>query len=180
LSLVKSFVEAHRGTIEATSEGELKGSTFIVRLPRQRTEKRASHERPARSAMDTAGSRARILIVEDQPDTLEMLAAIFEKRGYEVVACDSAGQAVEVFGRKEFDVLISDVGMPSMDGLQLIKTIRERSGDKRLPAIALTGYASQNDAAAAIAAGFDRHLSKPVDPNELAEAVERLLHSRDE
>jgi CheY-like chemotaxis protein len=116
------------------------------------------------------------LIVEDQPDTLEMLAAIFEKRGYEVVACDSAQQAVGILERKEFDVLISDVGMPSMDGLQLIKTIREGAADnKRLPAIALTGYASQNDAAAAIAAGFDRHLSKPVEPDELAKVVEQVL-----
>jgi CheY-like chemotaxis protein len=107
-----------------------------------------------------------------------MLATIFERRGYEVVACDSAGKAIEIFERGEFDVLISDLGMPSMDGLQLIKTIRERSGDIQLPAIALTGYASQNDAAAAIAAGFDQHLSKPVDPNELAEAVERLLSQK--
>jgi PAS domain S-box-containing protein len=176
LALVKSFVEAHRGTIEATSEGELKGSTFIVKLPRKRSDEKQSHERTITSAVDKITGR--VLIVEDQPDTLEMLATIFERRGYEVVACDAAQRALEIFEHDEFDVLISDVGMPSMDGLQLIKAIRERSGDNHIPAIALTGYASQNDAAAAIAAGFDRHLSKPVDPNELAEAVERMLNQK--
>ncbi len=175
LALVKSFVEAHGGTIEATSAGELKGSTFIVKLPRKRTGVKDSHDRGGSSAIDAAPGRARILIVEDEPDTLEMLAAIFERRGYETVACCSATEAIEAFDRQKFDILISDVGMPTMDGLQLIKTIRERSGEDRVPAIALTGYASQNDAAAAIAAGFDRHLSKPVEPDELAEAVERLL-----
>jgi PAS domain S-box-containing protein len=178
LALVKSFVEAHGGTIEATSEGELKGSTFIVKLPRRRIEEDESRERPRSSALDTTAGRARIMIVEDEPDTLEMLATIFERRGYQVVMCDSAQQAVQMFEREKFDVLISDVGMPSMDGLQLIKTIRELSGDHHLPAIALTGYASQNDAAAAIAAGFDRHLSKPVEPGELAVAVERLLSQK--
>jgi len=177
LALVKSFVEAHGGTVEATSAGELKGSTFVVKLPRKRTEVKDSHDRGVRSAIDTTSRRARILIVEDQPDTLEMLAAIFQRRGYETVACGSAAEAVEAFDSQKFDVLISDVGMPTMDGLQLIKTIREISDNDRIPAIALTGYASQNDAAAAIAAGFDRHLSKPVDPDELAEAVERLLSS---
>jgi PAS domain S-box-containing protein len=178
LALVKSFVEAHRGTIEATSEGERKGSTFIVKLPRRRTEVKDNHHRSFRSATDTATGRARVLIVEDQPDTLEMLAAIFERRGYEVVACDSAPQALEILGRQEFDVLISDVAMPSMDGLQLIKTMRQNTSARRTPAVALTGYASQDDAAAALSAGFDLHVSKPVDPNELAEAVDQLLSSK--
>lgn len=177
LALVKSFVEAHGGTVEATSEGERQGSTFIVRLPRKRTEVKDSHDRNVGSLLDTTAGRARILLVEDQPDTLEMLAAIFERQGYEVAACDSAQQAVELFAREEFDVLISDLGMPSMDGLQLIKTLRQKPGVRRTPAIALTGYASQRDATAALAAGFDLHLSKPVDPTELAEAVERLLSS---
>lgn len=176
LALVKSFVDAHGGTIEATSEGQRKGSTFVVRLPRRETETKDSNDRSLSTATDDSAGRGRLLIVEDEPDTLEMLAAIFERRGYEVVACGSAQEAIEAFERQEFKALISDVGMPSMDGLQLIRALREKKRVKRLPAIALTGYASQNDAKAAVAAGFDMHLSKPIDPDELTDAVERLLN----
>jgi CheY-like chemotaxis protein len=106
-----------------------------------------------------------------------MLKAVFERRGYQVTACDSAQEAVDLFEPGGFDVLISDIGMPTMDGLQLMKTIREKD-EKRIPSIALTGYASQKDIEAALNAGFDLHVSKPVDPNELTAAVERLLVSR--
>ena len=178
LALVKSFVEVHGGTIEALSEGEQRGSTFRVTLPRKRTEVKDSHDRAVTPVTDDATEKAKILIVEDQPDTLEMLSAVFARRGYQVVGCDSAQQALELFKNEEFDVLISDVGMPTMDGLQLIKILRENKELKPIPAIALTGYASQKDADGAIAAGFDLHLSKPVDPNELTEAVERLLNRK--
>jgi PAS domain S-box-containing protein len=178
LALVKSFVEAHGGTIEASSAGELLGSMFTVKLPRMQSDVKNSRERKVKSAMESAAGRARIVVVEDQPDTLEMLAAILERQGYEIVACSSAEEALEIFERQEFDVLISDVGMPSMDGLELIKTLRENFRLNRTPAIALTGYASQKDADKAKAAGFDLHLSKPVDPKDLTEAVEELLSSR--
>ena len=175
LALVKSFVEAHGGTIEASSEGEQRGSTFKVTLPRKRTEVKDSHDWVALSPRDNTIHQARILIVEDQPDTLELLTAIFERHGYQVIGCDSAERALEIFARKDFDVLVSDVGMPTMDGLQLIHSLRENQDLKRTPAIALTGYASQKDSEAALDAGFDLHLSKPVDPDELTRAVERLL-----
>lgn len=176
LSLVKSFVEAHSGTIEASSEGEQQGSTFTITLPRKRTEVQDSHDRSGMSPADNATDGARILIVEDQPDTLEMLAAVFERRAYQVMTADSAERALALLENEDFDVLISDVGMPTMDGLQLMKTIREKD-EKRIPAIALTGYASQKDIDAALNAGFDLHVSKPVDPNELTAAVEQLLVS---
>lgn len=175
LALVKSFVEAHGGTIEASSEGEQRGSTFKITLPRKRTEVKDSHDRAALSPGDNTIHQARILVVEDQPDTLEMLTEIFERHGYQVIGCDSAQRALEIFAGEDFDVLVSDVGMPTMDGLQLIQSLRDSKDLKRTPAIALTGYASQKDSEAALNAGFDLHLSKPVDPNELTEAVERLL-----
>ncbi len=133
LALVKSFVEAHGGTIEAASAGEQQGSTFVVKLPRQRTEAKDRHDRKVSSILDSVAGRTRVLIVEDEPDTLEMLAAIFERRGYEVMACDSAQQAIDISQREKFDVLISDVGMPSMDGLQLIETLRENGSIKGRP-----------------------------------------------
>ena len=178
LSLVKSFVEAHGGTIEASSDGEQRGSTFKVTLPRKRIEIQDRHHRPALSTRDHAIDAARILIVEDQTDTLEMLTAVFERRGYQVFGCDSAERALELIARENFDVLVSDVGMPNMDGIQLIKSLRNNKDLKRTPAIALTGYASQKDSESALNAGFDLHLSKPFEPTELMEAVERLLIGR--
>ena len=178
LALVKSFVEAHGGTIEASSEGEQRGSTFKVTLPRKVTEVKDSHDRPALLSRDNSIHQARILIVEDQPDTLEMLTAVFERRGYQVIGCDSAQRALELFAREDFDVLVCDVGLPTMDGLQLIKSLRDNKNRERTPAIALTGYASQKDSEAALHAGFNLHLSKPIEPTELTDAVERLLIGR--
>jgi PAS domain S-box-containing protein len=177
LALVKSFVEAHGGTVEAASEGQGKGSMFVVRLPSEVAQtdgaSKPEHKRESESKRPT-----RVLIVEDDPDTLEMLAANFERRGYEIIACNSAAEALKVAGREHFDVLVSDIGMPTMDGLQLIKNLRQQKGLERLPAIALTGYASQRDQDAATDAGFDKHLSKPIDPADLAAAVEWVLSSK--
>ncbi len=177
LALVKSFVEAHHGKIEAKSEGAGKGSVFVVTLPREHAE---NHSANIALRAGPAGARvpSRVLLVEDQPDTLEMLTATLQTNGYEVLACESAIYAMDVAAREKFDILISDIGMPAMDGFQLVKALRSRENDEDIPAIALTGYASRQDADAAIAAGFDLHLSKPIDPSALVEAVEKLLASR--
>jgi CheY-like chemotaxis protein len=107
-----------------------------------------------------------------------MLAASFRGRGFETIACTSAAEAIECIGRQQFDILISDIAMPEMDGLQLIRDLRGRSEFATFPAIALTGYASQTDAKAAISAGFDLHLSKPIDPSDLVAAVNNLIALR--
>ena len=177
LSLVKSFVSAHGGTIEATSEGAGKGSSFVITLPREGVAGPAPEKisKPSKLKTDKA---ARILIVEDQHDTLEMLAAHFRSRGFETIACGSAAEALDCIGRQQFDILISDIAMPEMDGLQLIRELRGRPEVATVPAIALTGYASQTDAKAAISAGFDLHLSKPIDPGDLLAAVNNLIALR--
>jgi PAS domain S-box-containing protein len=175
LSLVKSFVEAHHGSVEATSEGEGQGSVFIVKLPLAAAP-RDDRKKPGHNTeLENNKRPIRILLVEDQTDTLEMLTAGFQSRGYEVLPCSSAAEALQIAGRDRFDILVSDIAMPVMDGLQLITILRQRPGLKNVPAIALTGYASQNDVDATIAAGFHRHLSKPIDPVELADAVESLV-----
>ncbi|MGI8838581.1 MAG: GAF domain-containing protein [Pyrinomonadaceae bacterium] len=177
LSLVKSFVSVHGGTIEVDSEGPGQGSTFIITLPREGAAKHSSIKTSKRSKAYTA-SALRILIVEDQPDTLEMLAATFRTRGFETIACESASEALECVDRQQFDILISDIAMPEMDGLQLIRDLRSRPGLATVPAIALTGYASQTEAKSAISAGFDLHLSKPIDPGDLMAAVNNLIALR--
>jgi PAS domain S-box-containing protein len=177
LSLVKSFVTVHGGTIEASSDGLGQGSTFTITLPREGMAGHAS-ETTSTPSKRTAGDSVRILIVEDEPDTLEMLDASFRSRGFDTIACGSAAEALECIGRKQFDILISDIAMPEMDGLQLIRDLRARPELATVPAIALTGYASQTDAKAAISAGFDLHLSKPIDPSDLLAAVNNLIALR--
>ncbi len=177
LSLVKSFVTVHGGTIEATSDGMGKGSTFIITLPREGMARQVS-EKISKPLKSKAGDMVRILIVEDEPDTLEMLDASFRSRGFETIACGSASEALACIGRQQFDILISDIAMPEMDGLQLMRDLRARPELATVPAIALTGYASQTDAKAAISAGFDLHLSKPIDPSDLVAAVNNLMALR--
>jgi PAS domain S-box-containing protein len=176
LALVKSFVAAHGGTIEASSDGQGKGSLFIIKLPREVVAVTEINREPGR-APDHKKNRARIMIVEDQPDTLEMLTAHFRSRGYEVFPCNSAAEALELADRQQFDLLISDIAMPTMDGLRLIKNLRQKKGLEETPAIALTGYASPKDSEKAIAAGFNIHVAKPIDPAELVETVNSLLLS---
>jgi PAS domain S-box-containing protein len=178
LALVKSFVEAHGGTVAAASEGEGKGSVFEIKLPRQGGAREDRKETARKPDVADRKKHIRVLMVEDQPDTLAMLAANFQSRGYETIPCSSALEALQIADRDAFDILISDIAMPLMDGLQLIAELRQKQGLENIPAIALTGYASQNDADTAIAAGFDLHLSKPIDPAELAAAVETLLNAK--
>jgi len=125
LSLVKSFVIAHGGTIDVTSKGAGQGSTFIITLPREDAPEHSS-EKTSKPSQAKAGKAVRILIVEDQPDTLEMLAASFRSRGFETIACESATEALDCIDRQHFDILISDIAMPRMDGLQLIRNLRGR------------------------------------------------------
>ena len=180
LSLVKSFVEAHHGTVEAISEGQGKGSSFLVKLPRETRQDDKAKLTEKEAGLKSRMSEIQILVVEDQPDTLEMLTLSLQQRGYEVIGCESAAEAVQIAGREHLDVLISDIGMPTMDGFQLIRDWRQRETHKNIAAIALTGYASKTDVEATLTAGFDLHLSKPIDPIKLAEAVERVLASRQE
>jgi len=177
LALVKSFVEAHGGTAEAASDGPGLGSRFTVRLPRPAvSETPTTAERKVEGA--TAPATAHLLIVEDEPDTLEMMHATMAASGYSSTLCASAAMAFEAVATQKFDLIISDIGMPGMDGYELIARLRQNPRSRHTPAIAVSGYASQRDIAAAIAAGFDVHLAKPVAPEELIALVEKLLKQK--
>ena len=175
LALVKSFVEAHKGLVKAESQGPGRGSRFEVRLPRK-PPLTVARARKVESETPYGSASAHLLVVEDDPDTLEMLKATLEARGFRVTTCESAAEMLESEPERAVaDLLISDIGMPEVDGFEMIKRLRKLAAFKNVPAIALSGYASQKDAKTAIAAGFNAHISKPVDPNELLTLVEGLL-----
>jgi CheY-like chemotaxis protein len=145
-----------------------------VRLPRKAPDTAVQERKLARQTTSAAAG-AQLLVVEDDPDTLEMLKATLEARGFGVTTCESAAEMLECAEDTTADLLISDIGMPEIDGFEMIKRLRQVAAFKDVPAIALSGYASQKDAKTAIAAGFDAHVSKPVDPKELLALVEELL-----
>jgi PAS domain S-box-containing protein len=173
LALVKSFVEAHHGSVQADSAGQGHGSHFTIMLPRTKATVADASQTPAETRAQAAP--AHLMIIEDDADTLEMLRATLEAHGFEVTACESAAETLELAPANSVDLIISDIGMPDMDGFEMIKRLRELDQYKSVPAIALSGYASNKDAKSALAAGFDAHVSKPVDPAELLRLINQLV-----
>lgn len=177
LALVKSLVEAHGGSVSAASGGEGRGSSFTVTLPALQAspERRASGELNPEGLKPCAEEVCRVLFVEDARDTLEMLRVAFAARGYVVAVCESPEEALRVAESTPFDIIVSDIGLPRIDGYELLERLRRLPHLREVPALALTGYAGPKDAEAAFAAGFDAHVPKPFDPSALAEQIRQLL-----
>lgn len=173
LALVKSFVEAHHGSVQADSAGTGHGSRFTIMLPRTKAVVADASNPPAETRAQAAP--AHLMIIEDDADTLEMLRATLEAHGFKVTACESAAETLELAPANSVDLIVSDIGMPQMDGFEMIKRLRELDQYKSVPAIALSGYASNKDAKSALASGFDAHVSKPVDPAELLRLIHQLV-----
>jgi CheY-like chemotaxis protein len=121
--------------------------------------------------------RVRVLVVDDQPDARELLTLVLGRAGAEVSTAASAAEALELLEHEELDVLVSDVGMPAVDGYELICRVRDMAARRarRTPSVALTAYASEDDRQRALAAGFDAHISKPVEPAELVSVIAGLI-----
>jgi PAS domain S-box-containing protein len=183
LSLVKHLVEMHGGSVQAHSEGEGKGSTFIVQLPtiaihtqeaRERIHSEAAVASPLASGVVSLQGTC-VLVVDDEPDARELLWRILRDVGAEVVTASSIAEAISVIGRVRPQVLVSDIGLGDEDGYDLIRQVRMLGGDVgRVPAIALTGLSRLEDRTAALLAGYQIHLAKPVDGHELAVTVASL------
>jgi PAS domain S-box-containing protein len=181
LALVRHIVELHGGRAEAHSEGAGKGAVFTVTLPvRVVTPEVASGARPPKTLppVPTKGSLAgvRVLVVDDESDARDLVAAVLEGAGAVVETAPSAAEGFAAFKRFRPDVLVSDIGMPDEDGLSLLRRIRAlpRDGGGRVPALALSAFAREEDRMRALASGFTTHVGKPVDPAALASAVRNL------
>ncbi|MBW4583662.1 ATP-binding protein [Aetokthonos hydrillicola Thurmond2011] len=180
LAIVKQLVELHGGTIHADSLGEGQGATFTVKLPLMEDNVSKISDQGSPSFLTEASLRLnnlQILIVDDEPDSREFLAFVLEQAGMKTTQAASAIEALTFFEQYKPDLLISDIGMPEMDGYSLLQTIRTRSPEQggRIRAIALTAYASETDQKRALAAGFDQHIAKPVDPDALLSAIANLI-----
>jgi PAS domain S-box-containing protein len=190
LSIVRNLVELHGGSVRAESEGEGRGSTFIVSLPlpvltpgaREEHADAASAAGPALFEPESGEmpllAGARVVVVDDEHDTRELLVRILESRGAVVRGASSAPEALDLVFAGAADLLVSDIGMPGMDGYQLMRRLRERERERQarpLPAIAVTAYARDEDRQRSLVAGYQMHIAKPVDPRELLVAISNLL-----
>jgi PAS domain S-box-containing protein len=186
LSIVKHLVELHGGSVRVKSGGEGRGATFVVALPISviHSEESGRLERPDFSAVDVstielpslAGVRA--LVVDDQPDARILICRLIEEHGGACIVSESAADALKALGREDVNILISDIGMPDCDGYELIRKIRslQDARVRNVPAIALTAYARSDDRQRALLAGFQMHVSKPVEPRELVAGIASLLN----
>lgn len=176
LSIVRTLVHMHAGTISAHSDGEDRGTTFRMTFPLAGESIVAqTAERPAPTsdvqAIDLSG--VRVLVVEDDADARALVRKLLEQLGAQVVAVASAREGIRKIDEDVFDVLLSDISMPEEDGLQFIRRVRQRSPEAggTVPAIALTAFARAEDRHAALVAGFQHHVSKPIEVTELVAIV---------
>jgi PAS domain S-box-containing protein len=185
LAIVRHLTEMHGGTVTAESPGEGQGATFTVRIPLagDQSEADAALEYQQSEREETTTTRqplegVRVLVVEDEPDARELLALTLECSGARVEAVESAQEALDNLERFKPHVLLSDIGLPVESGYELIRKVRLLSADEaRVPAVALTAFATEKDQQLALSAGFQVHLTKPVEPHVLIEAIERLVNS---
>ena len=161
LTLVRSLVELHGGSVTAKSDGPGKGSEFSVRLPLARE---PHAEIPASRPLPKLRKGARVVVIEDNLDSREMLCELLGLAGYECHSTDTGSAGLELLARSSPDVAIIDVGLPGMDGLELARHIRADPKYSNLYLIALTGYGRASDRARALEAGFDEHVVKPIGP----------------
>jgi signal transduction histidine kinase/DNA-binding response OmpR family regulator len=185
LAIVRHLAEAHGGTVNAQSQGLGWGSTFTVSLPLRAVLVEAGSTHGEASLIENATMQFKerrqplralhILIVDDDEDSLDLLRVVLDGAGASVTSTTRAASAIEISQRTRFDLVISDIGMPEMDGYGFMQALRARNSE--IPAIALTAYARAEDAKHAHEAGYQHHIAKPVDANALVGAIERLLSS---
>jgi signal transduction histidine kinase/CheY-like chemotaxis protein len=180
LALVKSLVELHGGSVRAASDGPDRGATFTVKLPLMllagTTERAETAPGPRASVMATLGGIG-LLVLDDDTDALDLFATVLRQHGAEVRVARSVREAIELLRAWEPDVIVSDIEMPEENGYAFIR--RLRSGEiphgQRIPAVAVTAYGGVSERIKIVSAGFDSYVAKPVEPDELAAIIGRLV-----
>lgn len=187
LAIVRHLVDLHHGSVEVASEGKDLGATFTVVIPiananiivengKGETVLYQSGDAPG---LDPAGllDGIKVLIVDDEPDSRELLMTILTRCGSDVRCSDSAAQAIQEFHEWKPDLLVSDIGMPNEDGYSLIRKVRQLKSKraKKIPAVALTAYATDEDRLQALSAGFQMHVAKPIEPESFVSSIAAVL-----
>jgi PAS domain S-box-containing protein len=185
LAIVRHIVELHGGTVYAESPGEGQGATFTVKLPRMifaRTAGELERRHPTVGALSEGKDYPplrglRVLVVDDEPDSNEVVSAVLASCGAEVRVAGSAAEGLDELRHWKPDVLVSDIGMPGEDGYAFLGKVRALGGETgRIPAIALTAYATTEDRVRIFSAGFQVHIAKPIEPAELVTVVASAAH----
>jgi CheY-like chemotaxis protein len=185
LAICKQLVELHAGTIRVASQGEGKGATFFVHLPLSIVQVEEQSPPRIHPTAETQGPEVlslprlegvHVFLVDDEPDARELVRTVLEDQGAKVTTYTSAQEALAVLKSTRPTVLICDVGMPKMDGYQLIRTLRaDEPRNDRIPALALTAFARAEDRKRSLVAGYQAHLAKPFDVGELVLVVADLV-----
>jgi CheY-like chemotaxis protein len=188
LAIVKSLAELHGGSVRVKSGGEGKGSTFIVSLPISVVHTLDQSENLQHTKSGTEGltlhsidlTGVKVMVVDDEADAIGLVKRIMEDCGATVQPCTSGAESLAGIASFRPDVLITDIGMPGMDGYTLIQSLRTMRAEDggQTPAVALTAFARSEDRQRAMMAGFDLHLAKPVEPGELVAVVNRLARRK--
>jgi PAS domain S-box-containing protein len=172
LAVVQQLVELHGGSVDAFSAGTGKGATFTIRLPRS-----IDSKRPLAPVLDLGNGTLKgleVLVVDDSEDTAEMVQHLLEIGGATVCAVTSGSEALRIARERKFDVVLSDISMPEMDGFQFLSELRKLPGKEDLPAVALTGFGRPEDVQRASDEGFYAHLTKPFDLQTLAHLLQKI------
>jgi len=172
LAIVRHVVELHGGTVRVVSPGEGQGTTFTISLP-LRAVPRAAVAAPSETFVPNLKGLT-VLVVDDDPDTLDLVGTVLRQRGATVEEAADAEIALESIRRARPDILLSDLAMPGQDGYTLIRKVRALPGGSAIKAAALSAYVRTEDRLKALWAGFETHIPKPVQPNELAAVVASL------
>lgn len=174
LAIVRQLVELHGGTVRAESQGKVQGATFTVQLPSLKTGADVDRDRPEALSSDCASLIGlQVLVVDDEQDSRDLVTFVLEQSGATVTSVSSAIEALQAIEHQQFDLLVSDIGMPEMNGYMLMEHIQKQAP---IPtAIALTAYAGELNQQQAIEAGFQRHLAKPIEPEALIQTVRSLI-----
>ncbi|HEY9880058.1 MAG TPA: PAS domain S-box protein [Leptolyngbyaceae cyanobacterium] len=175
LAIARQVVEAHGGTITAASAGENQGATFTVQLPMIAAPHCQVSDLPIQ--ISSGLENLRVLLVDDDADSLDLITFILEQEGMVVQAVSSATEVLRLLAQAQFDLLISDIGMPEMNGYALIQEVRALplQHNREIRAIALTAYAGERNQQEALNSGYQLHLSKPIEPDTLIAAISTLI-----